>query len=794
MKKLLIALISLIVLVIVVLVAIPLFVDPNEHKPLIAEKVHEATGRTLSLNGNLHLSLFPWAGVTIEAAELGNPADIGVGQAMVKLNKVDVRVKLMPLLSKQVVVDRIIIDGLEAHLIRDKHGKDNWSDLSGGGKGAQTDTAAPQAGGTNQEKAAGSSPLAGLSLGGVEISNAKVSFRDEQADLVASLNPLNLATGAVALGQPVDLTLDAKLAKRSISGKGEALDVGVQFSGQLQPAADMQSLLLNGMKLMIETTAKGLPVTKVQTQLSADVAVDLKGGTVKISRNKLAIEAEGSPELGMDTVRAALTGSIGVNLEPLTIEISGLDLTVQGNGGKLPGGSVDLHMAADLLANMAAGTVGVKNLRLEGFEQQLKASGDVDVSNLNGDPRVGWQLTMQPTSPKGLMSKLGLPALQTADPTALTKLALAIQGKLEMAGAGSVALSKFDLTLDDTHLTGTVSAPRLDGTAARFDLRGDGLNLDRYMMTAGGEGAKAAQPNSTAEGKAAATGDEILIDQATMAQLRKLDIKGQIVLDRLTAAKGHFEKVTIKVDAGDGVLKLNPFSVNLYKGSLVTTGQMDVRGNEPKMAFRKVLQGVQVGDMLKEMADVTLITGQADLDLDTTTQGSTMKGLKRHVNGRIQGGVTKGTLQGLDILGQIKAAYAMARGKPAPSGGSKDTAFDDMLLDARIVDGVIQHERLKVSSNDLIMEGKGTVDLAEEQLDYHMEAKVRNLGGDGKSLTVPVLVKGSWNSPGVSVDTAALLQSLAKEQAQDKINDVLDKKLGDKAAPVKQLLKGLKLF
>ncbi|MEG3638270.1 AsmA family protein [Magnetococcus sp. PR-3] len=785
MKKLLIGLIGLIVLIIVVLLAIPMFVDPNDHKQTIAEKVREATGRELSLNGDLNLSLFPWAGVTIDSAALGNPMGLGDGQSMVKLNKIDVRMKLMPLLSKQVEVDRIIIDGLEANLIRDKNGRDNWSDLAGGGHkdAADEDKSGHDDKDDHKDDQEHTDALAGLKLGGVEITNAKVTFRDEQGDLLASLSPLNLTTGAVRLGEPVNLSLDAKVSKSSISGAGEAIDAAIQFSGQLKPGADMQSLLMNGMKLAIGTVAKGLPVTKVQTQLSADVAIDLANGTVQVSNNKLAVEATGTPELGMETVRAALSGAIGVHLDPLKVNISGMDLMIQGNGEKLPGGSVDMRLSAHIATDMAAGTVGVSQLHLEGFGQQLKATGGVDVANLNGDPRVAWNLTLDPTSPKDLMAKLGLPPLQTADPNVLTKLAMAMQGKLDMANGGSATVSKLDLTLDDTHFTGNLSAPRLDGTAARFNLKGDKLDLDRYMVASDQKGkTETADTPSTP----AAKGDDTVLDQATIDQLRQLDIKGQVVLDSLKAAKGQFEKVTLKVDAAKGLLKLNPFSVNLYKGSLMTTGQIDVRGKTPKMAFKKNLKGVQLGDMLKEMADVDLLTGQADLKLDTTTAGTTMYGLKRQLNGNIKGGVSKGTLQGLNILGQIKSVYAMATGKPAPPAGTKDTSFNDMILDAKIVQGVMRHERLKISSNDMIMQGKGTVDIADEMLDYNMNAKVRNLGKKGQDLTIPVKVKGNWNSPSVKVDQASLAKALAK----DKAKELIDKKLGDKAAPVKQILKG----
>ena len=46
---------------------------------------------------------------------------------------VQVYLALLPLLSKQVVVDEVRIDGLRANLIKLSNGKTNFSDLAGGG-------------------------------------------------------------------------------------------------------------------------------------------------------------------------------------------------------------------------------------------------------------------------------------------------------------------------------------------------------------------------------------------------------------------------------------------------------------------------------------------------------------------------------------------------------------------------------------------------------------------------------------------------------------------------------------
>ncbi|MCG7953882.1 MAG: AsmA family protein, partial [Candidatus Thiodiazotropha endolucinida] len=48
-----------VVLVIAAIILIPMFVDPNDHKDRIVAEVKRATGRDLTINGDIGLSVFP---------------------------------------------------------------------------------------------------------------------------------------------------------------------------------------------------------------------------------------------------------------------------------------------------------------------------------------------------------------------------------------------------------------------------------------------------------------------------------------------------------------------------------------------------------------------------------------------------------------------------------------------------------------------------------------------------------------------------------------------------------------
>ena len=60
----LLKIIGVVVLLIVVLVIVaPFIVDPNDYREQIQSAVKDKTGRDLSINGDMSLSVFPWIGV-----------------------------------------------------------------------------------------------------------------------------------------------------------------------------------------------------------------------------------------------------------------------------------------------------------------------------------------------------------------------------------------------------------------------------------------------------------------------------------------------------------------------------------------------------------------------------------------------------------------------------------------------------------------------------------------------------------------------------------------------------------
>ena len=113
MKKLKLVFKILGVVVAVLLLALVVFIftfDPNNYKDMITAQVEKQTGRDFDIEGDISLSVFPWVGIQVEGVELANAEGFSE-EPFARMSQLDVKVMLLPLLSKELQVDKIRLHG-----------------------------------------------------------------------------------------------------------------------------------------------------------------------------------------------------------------------------------------------------------------------------------------------------------------------------------------------------------------------------------------------------------------------------------------------------------------------------------------------------------------------------------------------------------------------------------------------------------------------------------------------------------------------------------------------------------
>ncbi len=106
-------------------VVLPVVLNVQKFLPEIEKKLSEVSGRQVSIGSNLGLSFFPWLSVSFSDLKIDNPQGY-ISDGFIKIESFEARIKLLPLLRKEVKISRFIIGGLEVNLEKKSDGEANW--------------------------------------------------------------------------------------------------------------------------------------------------------------------------------------------------------------------------------------------------------------------------------------------------------------------------------------------------------------------------------------------------------------------------------------------------------------------------------------------------------------------------------------------------------------------------------------------------------------------------------------------------------------------------------------------
>ena len=208
---------GLAVVIIAAMLIIPMFIDVQKYKPVLENKVAEATGRPFTVGDDLKLSLFPWAGISFSDLRLGN-TDGFSEKEFVNVKSFEVRVKLLPLISKEVEIKRFVVEEPRIVLIKNKKGRGNWEQP----KQQQKQTGAPQPG----TGGAGGLPINALTVGNFSISNGSALWIDQTTDTRKEVKNINLLLTDVSLDKPVQVKFTGELDNKPLAIEGTVGPVG----------------------------------------------------------------------------------------------------------------------------------------------------------------------------------------------------------------------------------------------------------------------------------------------------------------------------------------------------------------------------------------------------------------------------------------------------------------------------------------------------------------------------------------------------------------------------------------
>lgn len=367
----------LLLLIVAAVIILPMVIDPNDYKGEIVTQVKEQTGRDLKIAGDLKLSVFPWLGIDIGGLELSNAKGFGE-QPFAVVKSAAVRVKLMPLLSRQLEVDTVGLDGLVLNLAKSKTGTTNWDDLVKGG--APTEDDKPQA--------AKGKGLEGFVIGGVDISNARISWDDRSAGQQYTVDQFFLKSGAIRPDSPVDLELGAQL-----QSKEPELNAKIKLDSTVSLDEKAGMLHLKGLNLQLDATSPLFQKGSMSANLKADVGLGLNGETLSVDGLSLTsdtLQLTGNLKGNNLAAKPAFSGTL--NLAELNLREwltgQGVALPETADSQVLTRFSADLELAAQGdVTRLNKVVIALDDTKING-NASLKGSAigfDLDVDSINLD-------------------------------------------------------------------------------------------------------------------------------------------------------------------------------------------------------------------------------------------------------------------------------------------------------------------------------------------------------------------------------------------------------------------------
>ena len=318
-------------LIIALVAAIYVFLytfDYNKLKPRIARMVKDATGRELNIGGEIDLAIGLRPALVVTDISFAN-ASWGSQPQMIKIDKLQAQVRLLPLLTKDVELSKIALAGVAVLLETKPDGQGNW-ELPADESSA---------------KDAGTSALTKISVDNIRLENLDLTFRDGKTGSATHVNLTDLKvaeqTGGDKLavdlraeynGQPLTLAGQTGLVRELLESERFPVELSGSFADaaiELEGAVD-DVLKLTGINLKVHTSGKNLAELKLarNIQLPKTTAFDLTGH-LRGSKESLALSDLSGTLSGSD-VNLAFSGNVGD-----LIAINGIDLQLKGSGKDL---------------------------------------------------------------------------------------------------------------------------------------------------------------------------------------------------------------------------------------------------------------------------------------------------------------------------------------------------------------------------------------------------------------------------------------------------------------------------
>ncbi|WP_298441764.1 AsmA family protein [uncultured Ferrimonas sp.] len=562
--------IALVALLLLVVGYVAFVLDLNSYKPVISDKVNEATGRDLVIDGDIGLSFYPTLGMQLQGVSLSNIPNESL-PPLLQITQASVGVALMPLLASELQIESIVVDGATLTMVTLADGRTSTTGLGGS---STADSSQPSTDSGGADAAANDWSLGLFQLNDLQLVNDNRGAATVQTITIKQLELSNLAPARSA---PLKLML-------ALDDGGTTLET--EASSMLAFAKDFSRIQIDDWQQSIRIDGEAVANKPMALALQLQADIDLNQQTLSLPSLQLGLDefqfdAQGSLAYGGKVPYLQLTGKGNrLDLTPYMVSQQTDDSKPSEEPQQAPSPEPDLRVMTAINAKVTLGLESLlaDNIQVDDLNTELLLQDGVltlkqlSGTTFDGDFKVTASLDGRqvPARYQFTQSLSGLkiqPLLQALADTEL----LEGSGDLTLSGkgvglAGDALLqnltAKGELALADGALYGVNLAKMVrDGTAA---FTGGETSADETV--------KKTDFSSVNVSLAVADGQLQIPSLALASPLLRVDGKGQlglvdqaIAMDLVVALVGSMEG-----QGGSGTDQLVDLPIPLKIGGTVT--------------------------------------------------------------------------------------------------------------------------------------------------------------------------------------------------------------------------------
>lgn len=763
----------------VVIAGLFLWIDPNDYKPQLIEAMRAATGRELTLGGDLRLDLDLPPTLHADKISLSNPPGYSTPD-MLTVGQIDAELSWWRLLFGHITVRKLALVRAELALEVNEAGIGNWL-IERPEKSTPADVAhstgptSAQSAGTTTDSGKRQRSLPRAFIEEVRAGSGRVTFRDARTGRTRLIEVQRLNIASAGPNNPIVASTDIRLDGSVLSLTAQTGSMAGLLAQSGEPPWPVQlGLRIGDIRINAAgTVARPLEYRGYALKFDANVP-DLTNIGMLIGRDLPALrdvtatlsvaDNDGKPMLSGLIVQAG-GGDLGrfipgLRVSQLEFSASTMDREIGGTmEGKL--GSVPVHVSG---SSAKLGTLVNQTNAIDRMPIDLQADGAGASVSVKGTMSVGDSIsaidlavTARIAQLSGLGAALGRDLPMVNDISATARLS-----DLEGSLARGVLLRDIVAQSPLGDVSGTLRIARGVNGGDRVSVKGDLssklIDIDAaqtsWQLMAG---AAPEAPVRIADPTAALLRQPrsplLFSDVPFDADwLRAGDWDMGLTVGEIRSGGASYRDVVGHLILANGAMKLDPFTASLPGGRLQLRAALDGRVPEWPMSLTLHAPGLAVKPVLTVLGLPSDVVGLADLDADLTSAGRSPRAIAASMAGRIGIAMTDGEFDNR-LLGMALGDFLRAARMPPDLlvGGLNGRTKVRCLaarLDLTRGPGTLAALALDTSRMQLL--GVGGFNLADESLAVRLRTTLR-LGG--QSVVVPMRLGGTLMAPGLALDS-----------------------------------------